>query len=75
MAGLVKTDTIQEQTTGAGVTITGLKFSDLSISSPTASDEGKIRYRKDSNNSYCDMVMQISATPTYAWVNVMTQSW
>lgn len=74
MAGLVKTDTIQEQTTGAGVTITGLKFSDSSISSPVAADEGKIRYRKDSNNSYCDMVMQTGSS-TYAWVNVMTQSW
>jgi len=34
----------------------------------TADNVGAIRYREDGSNSYCEMVMQVSSTPTYAWV-------
>lgn len=35
---------------------------------------GAIRYRNDANNSYMDMVMQTGAS-TYAWVNVVQNTW
>jgi len=40
----------------------------------SASNVGAIRYRSDANNSYMDMVMQTGAT-TYAWVNVVQNTW
>ena len=40
----------------------------------SASNVGTIRYRSDSNNSYCEMVMQTGAS-TYAWVIIKQNSW
>jgi hypothetical protein len=35
---------------------------------------GKIRYRADANNSWCEMVMQTGSS-TYAWVVLKTNTW
>jgi hypothetical protein len=35
---------------------------------------GKIRYRSDANNSWCEMVMQTGAA-TWAWVVIKTNNW
>ncbi len=35
---------------------------------------GTLRYRTDTNNSYCDMCMQ-TGSDTYDWVNIKTNSW
>jgi hypothetical protein len=40
----------------------------------SATNVGAIRYRSDTNNSYMDMVMQTGAS-TYAWVNVVQNTW
>ena len=40
----------------------------------SASKVGTFRYRTSGNNSYVDMCMQTGAS-TYAWVNVVTNSW
>ena len=40
----------------------------------SADKVGTQRYRADSNNSYVDMCMQTGAS-TYAWVNIVTNSW
>ena len=42
--------------------------------SPSASKVGTFRYRTSGNNSYVDMCMQTGAS-TYAWVNIVTNSW
>ena len=42
--------------------------------SPSASKAGTFRYRTSGNNSYVDMCMQTGAS-TYAWVNIVTNSW
>jgi len=42
--------------------------------SPSASKVGTFRYRTSGNNSYVDMCMQ-TGTSTYAWVNIVTNSW
>ena len=36
--------------------------------------DGTFRYRTSGNNSYVDMCMQTGAS-TYAWVNIVTNSW
>ncbi len=41
---------------------------------PTASKAGTFRYYVSGNNSYVDMCMQTGAS-TYAWVNIVTNSW
>ena len=40
----------------------------------SASKVGTFRYRTSGNNSYVDMCMQTGAS-TYAWVNIVTNSW
>ena len=40
----------------------------------TASKVGALRYRTSGNNSYVDMCMQTGAS-TYAWVNIVQNSW
>ena len=40
----------------------------------SATNVGATRYRSDANNSYMDMVMQTGAS-TYAWVNVVQNTW
>lgn len=40
----------------------------------SASNVGSLRYRTSGNNSYVDMVMQTGAA-TYAWVNIVQNSW
>lgn len=40
----------------------------------SSSNVGAIRYRSDSNNSYCEMVMQTGAS-TYAWVVIKQNTW
>jgi len=40
----------------------------------SADKVGTFRYRADANNSYCDMCMQTGAS-TYAWVNIVQNSW
>jgi len=40
----------------------------------SATKVGTFRYRTSGNNSYVDMCMQTGAS-TYAWVNVVTNSW
>jgi len=42
--------------------------------SPSATKVGTFRYRTSGNNSYVDMCMQTGAS-TYAWVNIVTNSW
>lgn len=42
--------------------------------SASSSNVGAIRYRSDSNNSYCEMVMQTGAS-TYTWVIIKQNSW
>ena len=42
--------------------------------SASSSNVGAIRYRSDSNNSYCEMVMQTGAS-TYSWVIIKQNSW
>jgi len=42
--------------------------------SPSASKVGTFRYRTSGNNSYVDMCMQTGAS-TYAWVNIVANSW
>ena len=42
--------------------------------SPSALKVGTFRYRTSGNNSYVDMCMQTGAS-TYAWVNIVTNSW
>ena len=42
--------------------------------SPSATKAGTFRYRTSGNNSYVDMCMQTGAS-TYAWVNIVTNSW
>ena len=44
--------------------------------STTASvaNAGTLRYHTSGNNSYVDMCMQTGAS-TYAWVNIVTNSW
>lgn len=44
------------------------------IATASSSNVGAIRYRSDANNSYMDMVMQTGAS-TYAWVNVLQNTW
>lgn len=39
-----------------------------------AANVGKIRYRSDANNSWCEMVMETSAGG-YAWVVIKTNNW
>jgi hypothetical protein len=41
---------------------------------PSASKVGTFRYYTSGNNSYVDMCMQTGAA-TYAWVNIVTNSW
>ena len=36
--------------------------------------EGVIRYRTDATNSYVDVCMK-TGTNTYAWVNILTNTW
>jgi len=43
-------------------------------STAQASNVGTLRYRTSGNNSYVDMVMQTGAS-TYAWVNIVTNTW
>ena len=50
-----------------------VKVSD-DTTSPSSSYVGSIRYRTSGNNSYVDMMMQTGAS-TYAWVNIVTNSW
>jgi hypothetical protein len=45
---------------------------DTSAAGP--SREGAIRYRKNANNSYCEMCMQTGAS-TYAWVVIKQNTW
>ena len=40
----------------------------------SASKVGTFRYRTSGNNSYVDMCMQTGAS-TFAWVNIVTNSW
>ena len=40
----------------------------------SADKVGTLRYRTAGNNSYVDMCMQTGAS-TYAWVNIVTNSW
>ena len=42
--------------------------------SPSASKVGTLRYRTSGNNSYVDMCMQTGAS-TYAWVNIVANTW
>ncbi|MCP4322770.1 MAG: hypothetical protein GY787_13170 [Alteromonadales bacterium] len=42
--------------------------------SPSAAKAGTFRYYTSGNNSYVDMCMQTGAS-TYAWVNIVTNSW
>ena len=42
--------------------------------SPSASKVGTFRYRTSGNNSYVDMCMQ-TGTSTYAWVNIVANTW
>ena len=42
--------------------------------SPASSKAGTFRYYTSGNNSYVDMCMQTGAS-TYAWVNIVTNSW
>jgi len=42
--------------------------------SPSASKVGTFRYRTSGNNSYVDMCMQTGAS-TYAWVNIVANTW
>lgn len=37
----------------------------------SSSNVGSLRYREDVNGSYVDMCMKTSSTPTYAWVNIV----
>jgi hypothetical protein len=83
-ANTLAADAITEVTSGAGVTVGGVlhlgntvKIGDPNIAdaSLTASDVGKLRYRVVSNVSYCDMVMQTSATPTFGWINITAVMW
>jgi hypothetical protein len=46
---------------------------DLNVT-PTGAYVGGLRYRTSGNNSYVDMCMQ-TGTSTYAWVNIITNSW
>ena len=63
-----------------GVTVAGTIISSSSIkvgddsSSASASNVGSLRYRSDSNNSYCEMCMQTGAI-TYEWVVIKTNTW
>jgi len=64
----------------SGVTVTGTIISSSSIkagndsSTASASNVGSLRYKSDSNNSYCEMCMQTGAS-TYAWVVIKTNTW
>lgn len=44
------------------------------VGGATAASAGSIRYRTTSNSSHVDMVMQTGAS-TYAWVNIVTNTW
>jgi len=43
-------------------------------SNPTASNVGSIRYREDSNGSYVDMCMRVSAI-RYRWINIVQNNY
>ena len=43
-------------------------------STPSLAKVGTFRYYKSGNNTYVDMCMQTGAS-TYAWVNIVTNSW
>ena len=44
------------------------------IAPASATKVGTLRYYTSGNNSYVDMCMQTGAA-TYAWVNIVTNSW
>lgn len=64
----------------SNVQLKGLLQSDTSIKIgddqqlPSVDNEDSIRYWKDSNNSYVDMVMQ-SDVDAYEWVNIVNMQW
>ncbi len=51
----------------------GIRMAD-DTSTASISNVGTLRYRTSGNNSYVDMCMQTN-TSTYAWVNIVTNSW
>ena len=51
----------------------GIKLAN-DTSGATSNNVGTFRYRTSGNNSYVDMCMQTGAS-TYAWVNIVTNSW
>jgi hypothetical protein len=44
------------------------------VAAPSAAKVGTFKYYTSGNNSYVDMCMQTGAS-TYAWVNIVTNSW
>jgi len=63
-----------------GISVTGTIISSSSIkisydsSTASSSNVGSLRYRSDSNNSYCEMCMQVG-TSTYEWVEIKKNTW
>jgi len=51
----------------------GVRMAD-DTSAASSTNVGTLRYRTSGNNSYVDMVMQTGAS-TYAWVNIVQNSW
>ena len=58
---------------GAGKFSSSVQVGDDSATA-SVTNVGAIRYRTSGNNSYMDMVMQTGAS-TYAWVNVVQNTW
>jgi len=52
----------------------GVQIGDDTFPAYLPSKAGTLRYRTSGNNSYVDMHMQTGAS-TYAWVNIVTNSW
>jgi hypothetical protein len=72
---------VDEIVVDGGVVVDGLlvkdgtvKIGDPHIESPLEDDVGKLRYYKNGQTSYCDMVMQVDET-TFKWVNLFTNNW
>lgn len=58
-------------TIASNLTVFGSVKVEDDTATASASNVGSLRYREDVNGSYVDMCMKTSSTPTYAWVNIV----
>lgn len=58
-------------TIASNLTVFGSVKVENDTSTASSSNVGALRYREDVAGSYVDMCMKTSSTPTYAWVNIV----